>query len=211
MQPTNFTCNRCGAPLTPGTTQCANCGQTFAAPVPYGAAPGFMPPSPPQKNSAGLIIGLTVGLVGLFFFVVILAAILFPVFARARDKAREISSRSNMKQLGLATLEYCQDYDAKFPPMDTYDHYKTAILPYLRQPSGSPDLFTETGANVPYAINSTLSRKDSSSLSDPGSTVVLKETVPHADHMINVLYADGHVEVTFPDGTPGNTDTDTSN
>ena len=44
--------------------------------------------------------------------IAILAAILFPVFAQARDKARSASCLSNMKQLGLAEMQYMQDYDA---------------------------------------------------------------------------------------------------
>jgi len=47
--------------------------------------------------------------------IAILAAILFPVFARAREKARQSSCTSNLKQLGLAMLSYCTDYDGCFP------------------------------------------------------------------------------------------------
>src|SRR6478672_5991246 len=43
--------------------------------------------------------------------IAILAAILFPVFARAREKARQTSCLSNLKQIGLAFLMYNQDYD----------------------------------------------------------------------------------------------------
>ena len=43
--------------------------------------------------------------------IAILAAILFPVFARAREKARQASCASNLKQYGLAFLMYAQDYD----------------------------------------------------------------------------------------------------
>src|SRR5690606_3137964 len=46
----------------------------------------------------------------------ILAAILFPVFARAREQARRASCASNFKQLGMAMLQYTQDYDERFPP-----------------------------------------------------------------------------------------------
>jgi prepilin-type N-terminal cleavage/methylation domain-containing protein/prepilin-type processing-associated H-X9-DG protein len=46
----------------------------------------------------------------------ILAAILFPVFARARENARRSSCLSNMKQLGLAMMMYVQDYDERFTP-----------------------------------------------------------------------------------------------
>jgi prepilin-type N-terminal cleavage/methylation domain-containing protein/prepilin-type processing-associated H-X9-DG protein len=47
--------------------------------------------------------------------IAILAAILFPVFARAREKARQASCLSNLKQLGLGVLMYAQDYDESWP------------------------------------------------------------------------------------------------
>lgn len=48
--------------------------------------------------------------------IAILAAILFPVFAKAREKARQISCASNLRQIGTATLQYNQDYDEQFYP-----------------------------------------------------------------------------------------------
>jgi prepilin-type processing-associated H-X9-DG protein len=45
----------------------------------------------------------------------LLAAILFPVFARAREQARKAACQSNLKQLGLAVMMYVQDYDEKYP------------------------------------------------------------------------------------------------
>src|SRR5439155_13821342 len=50
--------------------------------------------------------------------IAILAAILFPVFARAREKARGASCLSNMKQIGLAIIMYTQDYDETLPVCD---------------------------------------------------------------------------------------------
>ncbi len=47
--------------------------------------------------------------------IAILAAILFPVFARARENARKTTCLSNLKQLGLGMLQYLQDYDERFP------------------------------------------------------------------------------------------------
>lgn len=47
--------------------------------------------------------------------IAILAAILFPVFAKAREKARQASCQSNLKQIGLATLQYMADYDQVLP------------------------------------------------------------------------------------------------
>jgi prepilin-type N-terminal cleavage/methylation domain-containing protein len=47
--------------------------------------------------------------------IAILAAILFPVFSRAREKARQSSCLSNVRQIGLAIAQYTQDYDERFP------------------------------------------------------------------------------------------------
>ncbi len=47
--------------------------------------------------------------------IAILAAILFPVFARARENARRASCQSNLKQLALGVFQYTQDYDEKYP------------------------------------------------------------------------------------------------
>ncbi len=47
--------------------------------------------------------------------IAILAAILFPVFAKAREKARQASCQSNLKQQGLACIAYATDYDGRYP------------------------------------------------------------------------------------------------
>lgn len=63
--------------------------------------------------------------------IAILAAILFPVFARAREKARQSSCLSNTKQIMLANLQYAQDYDEMFIP---------GALPYA-SPSNANEWF----------------------------------------------------------------------
>mgnify|MGYP002411549292 CR=1 FL=1 len=50
--------------------------------------------------------------------IAILAAILFPVFAKAREKARAASCQSNLKQLGLSVMQYTQDWDERYPTGD---------------------------------------------------------------------------------------------
>ena len=52
--------------------------------------------------------------------IAILAAILFPVFARAREKARQTSCLSNIKQITLGVVMYTQDYDGCYPPLVYY-------------------------------------------------------------------------------------------
>ena len=81
--------------------------------------------------------------------IAILAAILFPVFARARENARRSSCQSNLKQIGLGMMQYTQDYDERFlsqaittTPATTF-HFGYILQPYLKSkqvfvcPSGS--------------------------------------------------------------------------
>jgi prepilin-type N-terminal cleavage/methylation domain-containing protein/prepilin-type processing-associated H-X9-DG protein len=58
--------------------------------------------------------------------IAILAAILFPVFASVRAKARQATCASNLKQIGLASLQYEQDYDEMTVP---YSYYSNVALP----------------------------------------------------------------------------------
>jgi prepilin-type N-terminal cleavage/methylation domain-containing protein/prepilin-type processing-associated H-X9-DG protein len=69
--------------------------------------------------------------------IAILAAILFPVFAQAREKARAIACVSNEKQIGLGIVMYVQDYDENLPFARTFGAYNTAIpqeiAPYIQR------------------------------------------------------------------------------
>lgn len=67
--------------------------------------------------------------------IAILAAILFPVFAQAREKARAISCESNQRQIGLAFLQYIQDYDETYPLANYYDNtheWSYVVNPYMK-------------------------------------------------------------------------------
>lgn len=61
--------------------------------------------------------------------IALLAAILFPVFASARQKARDTSCLSNMKQIGLGVQQYVQDYDGTFPIFYAYNSIPSAGAP----------------------------------------------------------------------------------
>src|SRR5688500_4999058 len=69
--------------------------------------------------------------------IAILAAILFPVFAQARSKARQATCLSNVKQLGTGFMVYVQDYDELYPPTD-YDvgatrvNWYQLVEPYIK-------------------------------------------------------------------------------
>ena len=91
--------------------------------------------------------------------IAILAAILFPVFAKAREAARKTSCLNNLKQIGIGIMAYTQDYDEVYPydpyarngsttnlnfPVDDPLHYPGMIQPYIKNfklyqcPSSAP-------------------------------------------------------------------------
>jgi prepilin-type N-terminal cleavage/methylation domain-containing protein/prepilin-type processing-associated H-X9-DG protein len=98
--------------------------------------------------------------------IAILAAILFPVFAQVREKARAISCASNMKQLALGMLEYSQDYDETFVKnqMGHAISWDYSIYPYTS--SGKGGKFgappPATGASVLACPDDTIVRTGAS-------------------------------------------------
>lgn len=83
--------------------------------------------------------------------IAILAAILFPVFAQAREKARQTACLSNMKQIGLAVMMYTQDYDDSIVPQ----HTSTCAAPGYTLPNGSirPGVLLWNHLLAPYVKN----------------------------------------------------------
>jgi prepilin-type N-terminal cleavage/methylation domain-containing protein/prepilin-type processing-associated H-X9-DG protein len=84
--------------------------------------------------------------------IAILASILFPVFARARENARRASCMSNMKQLALSTLMYVQDYDSALPIDQAYAGVSVfeTLMPYIKnsQVRFCPSAPSYTGASI---------------------------------------------------------------
>lgn len=112
--------------------------------------------------------------------IAILAAILFPVFARARENARRSSCQSNLKQMGLGVIQYVQDYDERCPRVftgtpfvdPTVTYWPALLYPYTKStqlykcPSYSPPtaapmasdaalsgpIYYGGGADIPYGM-----------------------------------------------------------
>lgn len=78
--------------------------------------------------------------------IAILAAILFPVFAKAREKARQTSCLSNLRQLGTATLMYAQDYDELYP--QSYQDVSSGVGSVHQIPLTWPNRIERYIANV---------------------------------------------------------------
>jgi len=113
-----------------------------------------------QKRNAFTLIELLV----VIAIIAILAAILFPVFAQAREKARQTSCLSNMKQIGLGIMQYTQDYDEGYPPAfygssasQTWSSWPVIIQPYVKNtqifscPSEKTDFGPIPGTFPPYS------------------------------------------------------------
>ena len=72
--------------------------------------------------------------------IAVLAAILFPAFARARENARRASCQSNLKQISMGAMQYIQDYDEHFPlgltteGLNSYSTSFDLLQPYLKSP-----------------------------------------------------------------------------
>jgi prepilin-type N-terminal cleavage/methylation domain-containing protein/prepilin-type processing-associated H-X9-DG protein len=129
--------------------------------------------------------------------IAILAAILFPVFARAREKARQASCQSNLKQLALGVTMYLSDYDQTIPPLRTYwtggahsgantcDFWSEGIQPYVK----NWQLFTcpsitgaATGGTLGaahaknYSLNPFMEQRKEAEIPEPASTIMVAES-----------------------------------
>lgn len=83
----------------------------------------------PSRSGSYSRAGFTlIELLVVIAIIAILAAILFPVFAQAREKARQITCLNNMKQIGLGFSQYVQDFDETMPPTECYDPTFTKLL-----------------------------------------------------------------------------------
>ncbi len=105
-----------------------------------------------MKKSAFTLIELLV----VIAIIAILAAILFPVFARARENARRASCQSNLKQIGLGITQYAQDYDERLPARDTIlGNWRQVIQPYIKstQLFACPSNSGNTLPTVPLQAN----------------------------------------------------------
>ena len=123
-----------------------------------------------EKNIMKLSKAFTlIELLVVIAIIAILAAILFPVFARARENARRTSCLSNLKQIGLATMQYLQDYDERYMVVNhnTGYHWFDPLQPYIK---------SEQVFRCPSFPSETLSPR------------------PHSDYLMNVMFAHGMAE-----------------
>ena len=162
---------------------------------------------PPKKKTPGWVWAL-IGCGGMGCLTVpIIAAILFPVFAMAREKARQSSCMSNEKQIGLALLQYSQDNDEVLP---AGSEWMKKTEPYLLSGRSVYQCPSFRQSSYGYAYNSAVSRKGLEKIASPGTTPTIYDSTrgePNASDAMTSLpapgrhrggndigYADGHVK-----------------
>lgn len=131
------------------------------------------------RRQAGRTAFTLIELLVVIAIIALIAAILFPVFARIREKARSASCQSNLKQLGLGILQYGQDYDERLPigmnvkpaadwPADNRGGWAGQIFPYVKD----ANIFhcpSDKKGNVSYGYNQSICFTQSNS---PGTVQV---------------------------------------
>lgn len=155
--------------------------------------------------------------------IAILASILFPVFSRAREKARESTCMSNLKQIGVALQMYATDYDdllpmaheypAPPPPDDEYHQGEPSIVtllnPYVKNnqifrcPSDKDKMWQEQGTSYDYGYGAMDPEILINPVSidapwgrEPSRTLIMGDYSPkwHTKGYMG-LFADGHVKI----------------
>ncbi len=170
--------------------------------------------NPTRLRGQGLALAGTIISAISLLFVPFIAAILFPVFARARDAAQETNCMNNLKQISIAVQMYTQDWDNAYPMAANWNE---AIAPYTKNPKimVCPK---EDGTLPGYAMNAQMDGKKSADVAMPSETALIFESVPgvnqyggpelfptparHRDKQ-NVGFADGHVTYISESGIGG--------
>jgi prepilin-type N-terminal cleavage/methylation domain-containing protein/prepilin-type processing-associated H-X9-DG protein len=147
--------------------------------------------------------------------IAILAAILFPVFAKAREKARQSSCLSNTKQIAIAILSYAQDYDERMPLSVGYiapatvlagpewpNYWWQQVEPYMKNvqilacPSSSAKYvysagLTDTRYTINYGYNIKASGQPLGTCSLPSETAINVDGVNNYWRLYNATTGEG--------------------
>jgi hypothetical protein len=158
--------------------------------------PGYGPPGyqAPRKNNNVIWIVLACVFGAMVLGCLVLAAILFPVFAQARAAARRTTRLSDLKQVGLGCLMYANDHKDHLPDMTNFGSFETEVEPYLKNST----LFFDPITKGPIVLNTKLSKADLETLDKPFQKVLAYNPTLESGNRREVVFADGHAKI-IPD------------
>lgn len=159
-----------------------------------------------QLTGRGMAIaGICTSAAGLALAIGVTTAMLYPVFFRARERARDARCLSNIRQLGMALMMYASDFDEVLPPAG---RWSDGIVPYLK----NRNIFVCPNVpNLPcgYAFNRAMASRRLAIVGEPHRTVLLFESdlgwngsggpealtgAPRHDGQDTFAFADGHAK-----------------
>ena len=200
-------CSKCGNESPDDSAVCPNCGtdltESFggpplcpmSAPPVYGQGYGSQPP----KKSSSLWIWLIVAVAGTCCGgILILAAILFPVFSQAKLAARRTIALSNTRQAALATLMYASDFDHVFPYVQKTASAVEVLQPYTKTRAIFKSPFQ--GGKIEFNLN--LGGVNSTTLKTPYDIPMWMESLPDSTMSVAVAFVDGHAKQIHPQELP---------
>ena len=149
-----------------------------------------------KSNRLVIIAVVAVGAFVLLVTMAIMAAIIIPVFGRARQKVQQTTCLSNLKQIGLAFHMYAQANDGLLPPAESWPE---ALQPYLKR----EDIYTCPTTGEQYIFDEALGGQTLGAITNPDQVPLAWDaprgrdptTGPHAGKFF-VVYADGHASGT---------------
>ena len=119
----------------------------------------------------------------------ILGAILFPVFAQARDAARHTQNALRMRNILNGVLSYAHKNEGRLPPMGTYTDFEAAVGPEILGKNPCRDI-----QGGPFYLNVRLSKQLLSTIKVPSKTPFLREPPVRRASTVRIVFMDGHLE-----------------
>ncbi len=123
------------------------------------------------------------------------AAMLYPVFVKARQQALRVTSMSNLRQLATAVSLYAQDHNETLPQLTSAKDLQTALGDLI----GSDSIFLHPASKKPYVVNTRLSKRTLASIAHPELVIIFYDPVPDAAGFRCAAFVDGHVEYLSPE------------
>ena len=160
----------------------------------------------PRLRGQGLAIAGVILSVLALLVVPIVAAVSFPVFVRARERAQQTQCLNNVKQLAMTMQMYAADYNGYFPPTDRWND---TLKPYYKNPKVLVCPSDKTGGPS-YGMNDRIGGISQRDVSSPAEVVSFFDSIPgpnksdgpgllpvpprHIHEVNNVGFADGHAK-----------------